>query len=70
MPTEHEVVALTADRPEDGLRVGRRRGPLSTATADQDVYEIEFIDEHGRTKCVATVPSAQIMKLNLLSLSA
>jgi hypothetical protein len=35
-----------------------------------DVCEVEFVDEHGRTKCVATVAAAQLMKLNLLSLSA
>lgn len=69
MPTEHEVVALTADRPEDGLRVGDV-GAVVHCYRDQDVYEIEFIDEQGRTKCVATVPASQIMKLNLLSLSA
>ena len=69
MPTEHEVVALTTDRPEDDLRVGDV-GAVVHCYRDQDVFEIEFIDEQGRTKCVATVPASQIMKLNLLSLSA
>jgi len=69
MPTEHEVVALTADRPDDSLCVGDV-GAVVHCYRDQDVYEIEFIDEHGRTKCVTTVPASQIMKLNLLSLSA
>ncbi len=69
MPTEHEVVALTVDRPEDGLRVGDV-GAVVHCYADQDVYEIEFIDEQGHTKCVKTISASQIMKLNLLSLSA
>ncbi len=49
MPTEHEVVALTANRPEDGLRVGDV-GAVVHSYRDQDVYEIEFIDEQGQTK--------------------
>ena len=69
MPSEHDVVALTANRPEDGLRIGDV-GAIVHCYCDRSVYEVEFIDEHGRTKCVATVPGAQIMKLNLLSLSA
>ena len=69
MPTEHEVVALMVDRPEDSLRVGDV-GAVVHYYRDKDVCEVEFIDEQGRTKCVATVPASQIMKLNLLSLSA
>ncbi|MBN2562142.1 MAG: DUF4926 domain-containing protein [Phycisphaerae bacterium] len=69
MPREHDVVALTANRPEDSLRVGDV-GAVVHCYRDRDVYEVEFIDEQGRTKCVATVPASQIMKLNLLSLSA
>jgi len=69
MPAEHEVVALTADRPEDGLRVGDV-GAVVHCYRDKSLCEVEFIDEHGRTKCLATIPTSQIMKLNLLSLSA
>ena len=52
MPAGHEVVALTVDRPEDGLRVGA----VVHCYADQDVFEIEFVDEQGRSKCVTTIP--------------
>ncbi len=69
MPKEHDVVALTANRPEDGLCVGDV-GSIVHCYRDQDVFEIEFIDEQARTKCVTTVPASQVMKLNLLSLSA
>lgn len=69
MPSEHEVVALPEDRPEDGLRTCGV-GASVHCYDDQDMFEVEFIDEQGRTKCVATVPGSQIMKLNILSLSA
>ncbi len=69
MTREHDVVALTVNRPEDGLRIGDV-GAVVHCYDDQDTREVEFIDEHGRTKCVATVPASKIMKLNLLSLSA
>jgi len=35
-----------------------------------DAYEVEFIDEQGRTKSLASVPGHQLMRLNLLSLTA
>lgn len=69
MPKEHDVVALTANRPEDGLRTGDV-GAVVHCYREQDMYEVEFIDEEGRSKRVATVPGSQIMRLNLLSLSA
>lgn len=58
-----------ADRPENDLRLGDV-GPVVHCYHDQDVYEVEFVDEQGHTKCVATVPVSQIMKLDLLSLPA
>jgi hypothetical protein len=66
---EHDVVAMTDDRPEDGLRAGDV-GSIVHCYSAASSYEVEFVDEGGRTKCVATVPASQIMKLNLLSLSA
>ena len=69
MPTEHDVVALTANRPEDRLWIGAV-GAVVHCYGNKDVYEVEFVDEQGRSKCVATVPGSQIMKLNLPSLSA
>ncbi len=68
MPSEHDVVAITANRPEDGLRVGDV-GAVVHCYRDQQAFEVEFVDEHGRSKCVATVPASQVMKLNLLTLS-
>ena len=69
MLKEHDIVALIADRPEDGLEAGDV-GSVVHCYRDKDTYEIEFIDEQGRSKCVATIPNAIVIKLNLLSLSA
>jgi hypothetical protein len=69
VPCEHDVVALTEDIPPHGLRVGDV-GAVVHCHDQGTAYEVEVVDEHGRTRCVATVTAAQIMKLNLLSLSA
>lgn len=69
MIREHDVVALTQDRPDDGLSTGDV-GAIVHCHRTADAFEVEFIDEQGHTKCVATVPIGQLMKLNLLSLTA
>jgi len=69
MLNEHDVVALTQDLAAQGLRRGDV-GAVVHCFADGRTYEVEFVDERGRTKCVATVPESQLMKLNFLSLSA
>ena len=56
MLKEHNLVALTADRPEHNLHIGDV-GTVVHCYHDQDVYEVEFVDEQGHTKCVATVPA-------------
>ena len=66
---EHDLVALTQNQPGDGLRAGDV-GTIVHCYDNGDMFEVEFIDEHGRSKCVATVPPTQLMRLNLLSLSA
>ncbi len=69
MHREHDVVALTRDRPEDGLHAGDV-GAIVHVYGNGQAYEVEFVDEQGQSKAVATVPVSQLMKLNLLSLSA
>jgi hypothetical protein len=34
-----------------------------------DIYEVEFVDERGRTRLIASILASQLMKLNLLSLT-
>jgi hypothetical protein len=69
MLKEHDVVALTEDSPSDGLQKGDV-GAVVHCYRGGHVYEVEFIDKHGRTKHIASIPESQLMKLNLLSLTA
>ena len=66
MLKEHEVVALTSDFSVHGLRKGDV-GAVVHCYQGGDVYEVEFIDEHGRTKCTALIPESQLVKLDRLS---
>ena len=69
MVKEHDVVALTEDVSADGLHKGDVGAVVHCYRAG-DIYEVEFIDERGRTKHIASIPVSQLMKLNLLSLTA
>ena len=69
MVKEHDVVALTEDVPSEGLRKGDVGAVVHCYQAG-DIYEVEFIDERGRTKRIASIPVSRLMKLNLLSLTA
>lgn len=69
MIREHDVVALTEDRPADELRKGDV-GAVIHCYEVVEMYEVEFVDERGRTKRVASIPAPQLMKLNLVSLTA
>ena len=69
MVKEHDVVALTEDVPSEGLHKGDVGAVVHCYQAG-DIYEVEFIDEHGRTKRIASIPASRLMKLNLLSLTA
>ena len=66
---EHDVVALIEDRSADGLHKGDV-GAIVHCYREPEIYEVEFIDDRGRTKGLASVPGRQLIKLNLLSLSA
>ena len=69
MVKEHDVVALTEDVPNEGLRKGDVGAVVHCYQAG-DIYEVEFIDERGRTKRIASIQASRLMKLNLLSLTA
>ena len=68
MLKEHDVVALTEDLPADALHKGDVGAVVHCYQAG-DLYEVELIDERGRTKRIASIPGSQLMKLNLLSLT-
>ena len=69
MINQHDVVALTEDRSADGLRKGDVGAVIHCYLA-VETYEVQFIDERGRTKRIVSIPASQLMKLNLLSLTA
>jgi hypothetical protein len=69
MFSEHDVVALVTDLPEAGLSAGDV-GAVVHCYPGRNAYEVDFVDEHGRGKGVATVLGQQLIRLNLISLSA
>ena len=56
-----DVVALTEDLPEHGLR----RGQVGTVieTLSSDIFEVEFIDNDGRTYATLPLQSRQLLVL-------
>jgi hypothetical protein len=67
-PQEHDVVALLVDLPGQGLSAGDT-GTIVHCYANQQVFEVEFMDESGTTKAVATVPADQLLKLNWVAVA-
>lgn len=55
---EHDVVVLTRDVPEHGLR----RGDVGTIVHlhSHDAFEVEFISASGRTHAVITLTAADV----------
>ncbi len=56
-----DVVALTEDRPHDGLR----RGQVGTVVEQlgEGVFEVEFSDEQGRTYAQLPLNERQLLPL-------
>ena len=61
-----DVVALTADRSDKGLR----RGQVGTVVEvlAPGVFEVEFSDDHGKTYAQLPVPERQLLTLHYQSL--
>ena len=57
-----DVVALTVDRPEKGLI----RGQVGTVVEvlGRGAYEVEFLDDDGRTYAQAALAAEQLMVLH------
>jgi hypothetical protein len=57
-----DVVALTDNRPERGLR----RGQVGTVVEllAPDIFEVEFSDEEGRTYATLALPAKQLLVLH------
>jgi hypothetical protein len=56
-----DVVALTADQPEYGLQ----RGQVGTVVEvlAQDVFEVEFSDDQGRSYALLAVRGGDLLRL-------
>ena len=63
-----DVVALTADLPDKGLRRGQV-GTIVEELAD-DVYEVEFSDTDGMTYALVALKAEQLMILHYQPLKA
>ena len=59
MFNEHDVVALTADIPEDGLEVGDV-GTIVHVFPRGDAFVVEFMDSGGRTVAITDVLASQM----------
>ena len=69
MLREHDVVTITEDIPNEGVA----RGDVEAVVhcyPDQGAYEIEVLDEQGKSKSVVTAKEKQLLRLNLKSLVA
>jgi hypothetical protein len=63
-----DVVALTEDLPERGLH----RGQVGTVVVahSPDAFEVEFIDENGRTYALLPLRASQLLVLHYQPLQA
>lgn len=69
MLKEHDVVTVTVDVPAEGLSSGDV-GAIVHCYPDRDTYEVDFLDDQGRSKGVVTLLGSQLLRLNLISLVA
>ena len=60
---EHDIVALTASIPEDGLEVGDV-GTIVHIYADGEAFEVEFMGFHGETVAISTVPCEHVRSVD------
>ena len=58
-----DVVALTADLPEETLLSGQV-GTIVEIYNDGEAYEVEFVDGEGRTYSLLTLRPEQLMLLH------
>jgi hypothetical protein len=55
-----DVVALTEDVPEQGLRAGMEGVIIKIVTQPEPAYEIEFVNDDGTVVAMATLPPQQL----------
>jgi len=60
---EYEVVRLVGDLAAKGLKAGTRGTIVMVYPVDPPEYEVEFMDEDGKTLALETVGEKQIAKV-------
>lgn len=66
---EHDTVTIKVDVPEERLRAGDV-GAVVHVYPGRDAYEVDVLDEGGRSRGVVTLRGDQLLRLNLNSLVA
>lgn len=59
---EYAVVQLVGDLEAKGLKAGTRGAVVMVYPGDPPEYEVEFVDDDGKTLAVETVSERQIRK--------
>lgn len=68
---ELEIVELAEDLPEYGVKKGERAAVISAFTEPEEAYDLEFVDESGRSSRFAySVKPDQIINLNASAMDA
>lgn len=57
---ENDTVILLNDFPEFGLKKGEVGAVIMVFTGPNEAYEIEFVDNEGRTKAQIVLPPHQL----------
>lgn len=61
--SEYDVVALIKDRPEDKLKKGDKGAIVMVHIQPNEAYEVEFVDDLGKTKALLTLLPYEIIKV-------
>lgn len=69
MLSEHDVVTVTEDIPQEGIHAGDV-GAIVHHYAQRDCYEVELLDSRGRSKGVKSLDGSKLLRLNITSLVA
>jgi hypothetical protein len=62
---ELDVVELTEDLPEYGLKKGERGAVITAFDEPREAYDLEFVDESGESRFAYSVKPEQITNLTL-----
>ena len=52
---ENDVVRVKADHPSEGVKAGDLGAVICVFDSPSEAYDIEFVDENGRTRATLTL---------------